>query len=147
MQLGLDLTGSRYLLWMSSKDQCCAESFILREEAFASRVNFILYSGDLGMDHGVESQGLLWEMPRKRLLPGGNTPTSLESGKTRRHSTEELRRWLGERAEFLLHKHERRSLYPISPQKSWAQELHTVRGGRWWGVVGILVVHFVGSLS
>lgn len=41
---------------MSSKGQCCAECFILWEETFASRVSFILYSGDLGMDHGVGSQ-------------------------------------------------------------------------------------------
>lgn len=86
-------------------------------------------------------------MPRKKLLPGGNTLTSLESGKTRRHSKEELRKWLCDGVELLLHKRERQSLDPISPQKSWAQELHTVLGGRWWAVVGILVVHFVGSLS
>lgn len=92
---------------MSSKGQCYAECFILWEEAFASGVNFIVYSGDLGMDHGVGSQRTLRNAQGKAVTRRKQTPTSLESGKSRKNSKEELRRWLGEGAERLLHKRER----------------------------------------
>lgn len=83
------------------------------------------------MDHGVGSRRTALRNVQEKAVTRRKHSYKFGEWETRRHSKEELRRWLGEGAELLLHKCQRRSLDPISPQKSWAQEPHTVLGGSW----------------